>query len=79
MNWGIRRFYDIFKLYIDDRSKAKIHITDESSLDEMWNHISKYQIEKKYDGYGDNLESFWWEPKTLGFNYFLDSDKESDK
>ena len=48
----------------------------------MHNHISKYQLEKKYGGYIDNLDFDryeFWPPKVPNTYYWLDDETDNDK
>lgn len=61
-----------------NRHLTKVRSTKDKFHEEMYEHISKWQLEKKFGGYIEDVTENWWPPKTPNRHYWLDSEKERD-
>ena len=62
---------------LDKRYLYKVKISTSPIIKKWFTHISKYQQEKKFGGYIDNLENNFWPPKTPNRHYWL-GENEND-
>lgn len=63
----------------DKRHMSKIRISKGAMIPDMFKHISRYQLEKKFGGYIDNLEKDYWPSKAPNRCYWLPGESEADK
>lgn len=67
--------YKIACMVIDKRTQAKINITSKSSNKQMFTHISKHQLEKRFGGELEKLqEGEYWPPRYRNTQISLDEE-----
>ena len=62
--------FSFFKNF-DSNIQKKIFVSRKSSANEMWDHISKEQLEERFDGTCPNLEGEFWPPRHSSPNVFI--------
>mmetsp|Transcript_35566 Transcript_35566/g.32050 ORF Transcript_35566/g.32050 Transcript_35566/m.32050 type:complete len:292 (+) Transcript_35566:118-993(+) len=71
--WGFK----LVKPLLEETTANKIHFTKEGVNEEMWTHINKTQVEKRFGGNAENNEKFW-PPQFPSEQYFLENEKPED-
>jgi len=62
--------FSFFKNF-DSNIQKKIFVTRKQSAAEMWEHISKEQLEQRFDGVCPNMKGDFWPPKPSSANVFI--------
>mgnify|MGYP002620063519 CR=1 FL=1 len=53
--WG----WKLVKPLMEETTAAKISFIKDSTTEDMWKHIDKSQVEKKFGGTAANVETYW--------------------
>lgn len=51
--------WKLVKPLLEDTTAAKINFINDWTSEDLWKHINKSQIEKKFGGYAENVTDFW--------------------
>jgi len=68
--WG----WKLVKPLMEETTAAKINLVKDSTTEDMWKHIDKSQVEKKYGGTSESPKQLW-PPVFPSEKYFIDTDK----
>jgi len=66
------------KNLLEETTTNKIQFIKSNSCEEMWTHVNKQQVEKKFGGEAADLKDKFWPPVFPSKNYLTDSEKRED-
>jgi hypothetical protein len=75
--WTFSMVWKACKAFVEETTALKINISTKAGDANMWNHIDKSQIEKRYGGEAEDLTEFW-PPQRSGPKYFVEADNAGD-
>lgn len=71
---SFKLIYKVVKYFLDKRTQDGINILKSGHYDQIWTHINKDQVEKKFGGNVETLVKDFWPPKSPNDNFYVPKD-----
>jgi len=76
--FSLNMIWSMVKTFMEETTVNKIHFHKTNTCEEMWTHINKDQVEKRFGGNAPDTKDKFWPPMFPSENYTTPGEKKED-